>query len=371
MTLMAVAYGVISLWRTVLFCRQQQPASSDYHPPVTVLKPLCGDEPGLEENLHSFCTQDYPEYQVIFGVRQADDPAVEIIQCVIEAFPERDLTLVIDDRIIGTNYKVSNLSNMAREAKHDIIAVVDSDMRVDAHYLEAIAAPFQDQQIGFVTCLYKGVPAGNPASVLGAMYINTTFMPSVLVALAFQELRFTFGATMAVRRQALEAIGGFEVLADQLADDYMLGKLATEQGYKGHLSPYVVEDVLLEPDLKALLKHELRWARTVRTVRPLGYMFSFLTNPVALSGLFLLIAPWKAVGLVLFVLSVALRFWLHYTVYTRLRIPSLASVWWVPVRDVLSFLVWMASFFGKNVLWKDHNFLVKPTGDMTINKRTT
>ena len=323
-------------------------------------------EPELYENLRSFCDQDYPDYQVVFGTRDAEDPAIAVIERIIKEFPRRDLSLVVDESVIGTNLKVSILASMYRSAKHDLLVVADSDMRVERHYLRAVVAPFEDKQVGAVTCLYKGTPAAGLPSQLGAMFINDCFAPSVLVALSFQELHFCFGATMAVTRKALEKSGGFPVLADQLADDHMLGKHVAQQGLKVILSAYLVENKVWEPSFSALFQHELRWARTIRAMQPVGYAFSFTTYPVAVSLLFLPFLPSTA-GLTAVAVSVILRVLLHRAVQVKFHVGRSAMPWLAPVRDLLSFLVWAASFFGRSVEWRKQQFSVRSDGQL-MNK---
>lgn len=334
--------------------------------PVTVLKPVCGPEPRLYESLRSFCDQDYARYQVVFGIRDASDPAIEIVKRLISEFPEQDLALVVDGRVAGPNLKVSNLINMVQAAKYGILVIADSDIRVGRNYLTAVAAPFQDSAVGAVTCLYKGSPVEGLPSVLGAMFINDWFAPSVLVAVGLQQLRYCFGATMAVRRDVLEAIGGFAVLAHQLADDHMLGKMISAKGYRIALSPYVVENIVWEPSFKSLLLHELRWARTVRSSRPLGHAFLFLTSPVALSLLFLLLSPARTLGFALVAVSSLLRVLLHYRIRAICQITGPARPSLAPVRDVLCFAIWAASFLGRGVRWRGQDYSVQSGGQLTI-----
>jgi ceramide glucosyltransferase len=334
--------------------------------PVTILKPVCGLDPGLYGNLRSFCDQDYPEFQVIFGVRDADDPAVAVVERVIRDFPDRDLSLVVDDRITGTNLKVSNLVNMDGRAKHDILIAADADMRVDRDYLKAVTAPFQDPQVGAVTCLYRGSPVGGLPSVLGAMFINDWFLPSVLAARSVQPMRYCFGATMAVRRAALEEIGGFSALASHIADDYMLGRLVGDCGYKIVLSPYVVENVILEPDLKTLIRHESRWARTVRSVQPLGYTFSVITHALPLAVIFLVASGFSGWGWAVLAAALAARIALHYAVRAVSGAQGPATPWLVPLRDLLGFVVWGGSFFGRDVHWREQTFLLDAGGQLAV-----
>lgn len=340
------------------------PTASPFTPAATILKPVCGLEPDLYENLRSFCEQDYAHYQVVFGIRSPSDPAVEIVKRLIADLPGQDLSLVVDERVAGSNLKVSNLINMAQGAKHDILVIADSDMRVGRDYLTAVTACFQDANVGAVTCLYKGTPAKDLPSTLGAMFINDWFAPSVLVALRLQPLNYCFGATMAVTKKALTAINGLTALAYQLADDHMLGKLVSAKGYRVELCHYVVENRVWERDLKTLLLHELRWNRTIRSMQPAGHAFSFLTNPVALSLLLVLISPTLAWGYYLLIISALLRVLLHYRIYARFHISD-TQPWLVPLRDILCFAVWAASFFGRSVRWGDHDFSVQSGGYMS------
>lgn len=367
LTLASILYLLFAINRVVAF-RQRRDMVGVHQQPVTVLKPVCGLEPDLYENLSSFCKQEYSAYQVVFGVRDSNDPAIAVIKHVMSEFPERDLALVIDDRIIGTNLKISNLANMYHAVKYDTLVIADSDMYVGQDYLKAVVAPFEDSRMGAVTCLYKGAAVGRLPSVLGAMFINDWFVPSVLVALAFQPLRFCFGATMAVRRDALESIGGFAALVDHIADDHMLGKMVSALGFKVHLSSYVVENKVLEPSFKALFYHELRWARTIRSLQPVGYAFSFVTNGLPLALLLLWISPNMTLSLALLASVVLLRILLHYKTHASLRAPGPAMPWLTPVRDLLCFVVWVASFMGREVRWREQKLYIQSDGHMTVKR---
>ncbi len=333
---------------------------------VTILKPLCGLESGLYENLRSFCTQNHAEYQIVFGLREAADPAQPLVRSLIAEFPENDISVVVDARVYGSNLKVSNLINMYAAAKHDLIVIADSDMRVGPDYLAAVVAAFADPAVGAVTCLYRGSAAGGLAARLGAMFINAWFVPSVLVALSFQKLRFCFGATMAVRRSVLEAIGGLTPLSDYLADDHMLGKLVSDTGLQVELCPYLVDNIVAESGLASLYRHELRWARTVRTVQPWGYALSFVTYAIPMSALAALgievLLGLHLLALAVLATGVGLRLALHVAVGRSLDLRLSRDIWLVPLRDILSFVVWGMSFFGRGIRWKDHAFAVHADG---------
>ena len=363
----SLAYTTVALARVAALSRYRGPPARSL-PPITVLKPICGLEPKLYDNLRSFCAQDYPEFQIIFGVRDPQDSAIRVVERLIREFPDRKASLVIDPRVIGSNYKISNLANMMREARHDILAIADADTRVGPRYLAELAAAFADPSIGAVTCLYRGTPKGNRLpDRLGAMFINEWFLPSVLVALLSEPLEYCFGATMAVRREALEAIGGIEALASYLADDHMLGRLVTARGYKVALARHIVEITIDEPNLKALILHELRWARTMRTVRPFGYAFSFLTDALPLSILAGLATGFHESGLVLIGLAFLLRLLMHFVARASLGSGGLVRPWLVPVRDLMTFAIRAASFVGRRVEWRERSFSVQADGQMVVN----
>jgi ceramide glucosyltransferase len=339
---------------------------SGFTPPVTVFKPICGLEHGMDENLRSFCEQDYPEYQVIFGLHGKDDDAIPIIQKLIADYPQLDLEMVIDTRLYGSNHKVSNLINMFPSAKHEILLVADSDMRVNNNYLHDIVAPFANAANGAVTCLYSGRTDNGMASKLNAMFINEWFLPSVLISNSLKDISYCLGATMAVRREILTDFGGFEVLADYLADDYMLGQMVTERGYKVHLSHTIVENLSYEPSYKSLFLHELRWARTLRAVEPLGFLGTFLTDTLVISCITALFAllftqhtflPSWILGI-----TITARILLHLQVKSALDLDGRGSLLLIPLRDLISFVIRIVSFTGHSVEWRNHTFSVDDDG---------
>jgi len=369
-------YLALALQRTLTFARRRRgrAADTDYTPAVSILKPLCGDEPELDENLSSFCDQDYPNFQVVFGVRDASDPAAAVARRVSERFAQCDATLAIDDRVRAPNRKMANVIAMMAQAKHDIIIVADSDVRVDRSYLRSVVAPFADDGVWAVTCLYRGVPTNGSQdplqqrprlwSELGAMFVNEQFAPSVLVALALSPMDFCLGATMAVTREALDAIGGFDAIASHLADDQMLGRLVCAHGRRVELSAAVVETTVCDPDLRRLWEHELRWARTMHAARPWGYSFSFITLALPLAIAYELVAP-GTLGLTMLGIAAVLRLALHYATRSAFRIRSVDASWLIPLRDALSLSVWAAHFFGRSVRWREASYRVDSAGRLT------
>jgi ceramide glucosyltransferase len=333
---------------------------------VSVLKPLHGDEPELYENLRSFAEQDYPGVQIVLGVNDPQDGALRAGRALIRDLPAREIALVVDPRARGSNRKVANLENMLEAARHEVIVLADSDMRVDPHYLAAVTAPLRDPLTGVVTCLYKGAASGGRWSELGAMHINFWFLPGALVADALGVGGGCFGATIALRRETLERIGGFTRLRDELADDHKIGDEVRALGLAVVLSPYIVETRVTEPTFTALWQHELRWARTERAVAPAGFAGSVLSHPVAIAALGAAMAGFGLTSSIFLVISCVLR-WATARIVARALGLHPAKPWLLAVRDALSFAVFVASYFGRTVVWRDEFLRVEASGRMTAN----
>jgi len=372
---LAASYTLVALLGALLRPRRAAPwPGAVALPAVTILKPLCGAEPRLYECLRSFCNQAWPQLQIVFGVRDPADPAVAVVRRLQHEFPRLDLALVLDGTHHGSNAKVSNLINIMAIAKHDYLIIVDSDIRVEPGYVQQVVAPLLDERVGIVTCPYVGQPLPDLWSQLGAQFINGWFVPSVFVAALFGSRSFAFGATIALRRRVLDAIGGLPAIVDQLADDYRLGELTRKLGLRTVLSHVIVETVVEERSLQDLLGHELRWLRTIKAVRPVGYSLAFVTFslPVALIGAAL--SGGAAVALVALGVTALLRLLMHLywspagerSVWTRL--------WAVPVHDCSLFGVWCWGFLGQRVNWGQTSFHLAQDGSVyplrpTLDKR--
>lgn len=333
---------------------------------VSVLKPLHGDEPGLYDNLRSFAEQDYATVQIVLGVNDREDGALPTACALIRDLSDRDIALVLDPRARGSNRKVANLENMLEAARHNVIVLADSDMRVDPHYLATVTAPLHDLQTGLVTCLYKGVPSSGRWSELGAMHINFWFLPAALVAEALRVGGGCFGATIALRRETLDRIGGFTRLRDELADDHRIGDEVRALGLAVVLSPYIVEARVAEPSFAALWQHEVRWARTERTMAPVGFAGSVLSHAVAIAVLGAVAAGFGLTSSLFLVISCVLRWASARVIAAALGLPA-AKPWLLAMRDGLSFAVFVASFFGRRVSWRDEVFRVEASGRMTVD----
>jgi ceramide glucosyltransferase len=359
-----VLFTFVGVWR--FRRRWLNSTPSGFYPPVTLLKPVCGLDFELYENLRSFCEQDYPYYQVVFAVRAPDDPAVGVVKRIIAEFPDHDIALVVDPRVHGANLKISNLINAFPTAKHDVLIISDSDMRVRRDYVANVSKPFGDPEVGVVTCLYRGVSSGNFLSDLACLQINEWFLPSVLASGLLQGDRYCFGATMAIRREILAKAGGLDALVNVLADDHMIGTFALAQGYRIELSSYVVDNPIAERSFRALFAHELRWARTIWILNPAGHCFSFLINTIsvavismAINDLTLDLDPVEF-GVIAF--AVILRLALHGVVSKALDVPRPAPYWMIPLRDAMSFVVWAASFMSRDVRWRGARLHAKADG---------
>jgi ceramide glucosyltransferase len=331
-------------------------------PPVTVLKPLCGAEHSIYECLRSFCEQDYPRFQIVFGISNSDDPAIAVVRSLQREFPGRDLKIAIDGRQHGTNPKVSNLINMMALARYDYLVISDSDVRVTRGYLAKIVASLLDPRVGIVTCCYRGWARAGLWSLLGSMFINEWFTPSVRVAAMAGSRSFAFGATIAIRRHVLASIGGFVAIANQLADDYRLGELTRRMGLRTVLSEVVVETCVDERNLGELLRHELRWLRTIRAVRPVGHALCFITFGIPVAALGSLLAAGALPALAMLAITAAARVMLHSTV--RKPGSALPHLLMLPLRDTLSFALWVWSFATRRVRWRDEHFQVTRDGSV-------
>ena len=365
LTILPAAYLITAIFGVWQFRRihERAPRHVAAGPGVTVLKPLCGDEVELLENLRSFCDQDYPDFQVIFGLSSDKDPAILKVKELMGEFQEHDISLVVDERVHGSNLKISNLLNMLDHAKHDILVIADSDMRVERDYLQIVAATFDDPCVSAATCLYSGSARGGLPSTLGAMFINDWFFPSALIPALRDKLTYCFGATMAARRGAIENIGGFGALANILADDYMLGNFVHRQGQKVALAPYLVRNIVHEPSMRALFLHEVRWARTIKNVKPLSYALSTITEGLFLSVAAAVLLSFGGVSgwlIALPIIIVALlRLALHLGVSETIKGQGERTPWLIPLRDLLSLGVRISSYFGTTVHWRGQVLTVR------------
>ena len=361
-------FSVYEAWRLFRRILPSVIIPADTYPPVSLFKPLKGVTPDLYTNLASFCRLDYPSFQLLCGVRDPHDPAITVVQRLQQDFPACDISLVVNPEVIGSNQKVSTLYHLSAQAKYDIFVISDSDVGVAPDYLRCITPALRDPQVGVATCFYRSVTRQPFPALLESVLINTSFTTSVLVASQIEETTYAFGATMAVTRPCVEAIGGFAALANYLADDYHLGNFATQAGYRVHIVPYVVET---HPDvtrLSGLFHHQLRWARTQRLCRPVGYGGTVVTYGTL----------WAMIGLcplwttpllaILSCLTLAIRLVSSAFVgkyFLGVTLP-MATCGLVLVTDLVSFCIWCVSLGGNTVRWGEHTFRVCRDGTMSL-----
>jgi ceramide glucosyltransferase len=362
---LGLAYLMLALVRTVRFAsRTIDSVDDELAPSITLLKPIAGVESGLYEYLASFCNQDYPNYEVVFCLHDAGDPAAAIVERVRDDYKDTKIRVAFGHNDGMANPKIANLAKPEAEPTGEIVVIADSDVLVSPDYLRAVAAEFATETTGATTCLYGAISNGTIVSDLGAMHVEDEFLPSVLVALALGPLHFCMGATMAVRRDVLERIGGLEALGPYLADDHALGALVAKTGRSVTLCSYTVRTSVLETDLRDLWEHELRWARTKRAQAPAGYAFSFVMYALPFAFALLLLAPgWPT--FTLFIYIATLRSFLHLASRGALHEKRPSRWWLIPARDVMSLAIWLVSLFGRSVIWRDVRSTVSSDGAMT------
>jgi ceramide glucosyltransferase len=373
-TVASLSFYLLSGFGLISFIRDRRRKSIQANlpdlAPVSILKPLKGVDPEIWESFCSHCEQDYPEFQIIFGVSDRDDPAIEVVRRLQAKWPKRQIELIECQRVLGTNIKVSNLAQMLPSARHEILLVNDSDIRVPPDYLRKVVAPLVDASVGLVTCLYRGVAGPTLGSHLETVGISTDFVPGVLSARFLEKgLRFGLGSTLAFRRRDLEAIGGFEALLDYLADDYELGRRIAASGKRVELSATTVTTFLPAYTLREFFRHQLRWSRTIRDARRWGYaglIFTFglpwgLVTLLAAQG-----AAWAwTLSAITFVARLAVGLVAAEVVLQDRQV--LHDILLLPLRDLIAPLVWAASFMGNRIHWRGDVFNLKD-GRLTIAK---
>lgn len=348
---------------------RQWPAEADRSlPSATILKPLYGAEPELQANLESFLAQEYPApLRVVFGVHDAADPAVAAARAAMARYPGIETHLVIDTNRHGSNGKISNLINMMRDVRHDVVVLADSDMRVPPDYLRRVAAALGSPGVGLVTCLYHGLPVAGVWSRLSALAIDTHFLPSVLVALRLGLAKPCFGSTMALGRDTLAGAGGFEALKDRLADDYELGAAVRRLGLAIAIPPMLVSHCCSEKSFADLWSHEIRWARTIRLVDPMGFAGSVVTHPLPFALMALPVGGIGRLSLALLAAVLASRLAVQIQI-RRMTGGRTADILLGPPRDLISFAVFVASFWPGRLTWRGESFGVDAGGSMSATK---
>ena len=355
-------YGI---YAAITFWSHPHPIDPEFHPPVTILKPICGLDSYAYENFTSFCQQDYPEYQIIFGVCAYEDPAIEVVEKIIQQFPDVDIHLVVNAQIIGANFKVSNLANAVAAAKHEILIIADSDIRVGKDYLQRVIQPLKDQKVGVVTCMYRSLAKGWVAT-LEAILTSTDFHAGVLVSNQLEGTKFACGSTIVIRKQVLKVIGGFEAIADYLADDFKLGYLPAQKGYKVVLSNYVVDHVLATSTLIDAIRRQIRWARCIRVSRPWGYLGLLFTYGTVASLLLLMAMKGSIAGWTVLIITWVMRLLMGWAVGVNILNDPIAKkfLWVVPLGDLIYFGIWCYGFLGSTIEWRGQRLKLTKEGKL-------
>jgi ceramide glucosyltransferase len=372
LSLSAVLFYGDAIYAGVAYFHRPYCSDRNFQPAVSILKPICGLDRNAYENLASFCQQDYPNYQIIFAALESEDPAIEVVRKIIHHFPDLDIQLVVGDTCcglsqypMGTNRKALNLANAALVAKYDILLIADSDIRVGRDYLQRVVQPLQEENVGVVTCPYRSSAEGW-VTILEAIGTATEFHAGVLVSQQLEGIKFAFGSTIVIRKEVLEAIGGFAAIADYLADDYQLGYLPAQAGYKVVLSDYVVEHVLATTTLADSIKRQIRWARGKRVSRPWGYLGLIFTYGIVTSLLFLIATGGSIVGWAVLGITWMMRLAMAYAIGVKILKDSSAKyyLWLVPLHDFISFAIWCYSFVGNTIEWRGRQLKLTKGGKL-------
>lgn len=358
-------YWVVAWIGLRAFFRPTRREGQPFAPTVSILKPVKGLDAGAWENFTSFCRQDYPEFELLFGVLDAKDPCVALVERLKAEFPKTPIRLLIASPV-GHNPKSSILDLLAREARHEVLVISDSDIRVTPDYLQRVVAPLSAEGVGLVTCLYQSHPPRHLAGFFEALYLNCSFQPSAVVASRMRGVRYGFGATLALRREDLHRAGGYAAIADYLADDYQVASRMVDLGLQIQLSDYIVSNMMSPGSFAESWGRELRWARGIRVSAPLQYPGLLLTFTTPLALLLLLssrLAPWAiaAAGV-----AVAIRWAVGWSVLRRLGWPQpRRDVLWLPVRDCFSAGAWCCGAVGRKITWRGERFMLRSDGRLS------
>ena len=359
----SLIYCVLVVLASWSYVTQEQSRDRKGAVPISVLKPLSGLDEGLETNLRTFFEQTHPDYELLFAVRDTKDPAIKIVEFLQKTFPTVPSRLIITGEPSYPNAKVFSLQCMLSEAHHDLLVMSDSDIRVTPGFLASIAAEFADPHIALATCPYRAVAGPSLWSKLEAEGMNTEFLAGLLVARFIEGVKFAVGPTLATRKSALQAIGGFDVLKDYLAEDFVMGKFAAQAGFGVILSRNIVEHRIGSQSLRANAAHRLRWCRSTRRSRPLGYLGQLFTYPLPIALILVAVAPSWWPALIATALLRAAAAWSTSNWILRARTQWLL----LPLQDILSFLFWLAGFFGNTIVWRGRRYYLYSDGRFEVS----
>lgn len=331
-----------------------------FEPPVSILKPLHGVDFGSYENYASFCKQDYPHYEILFAVNDQSDPAVAVVQRLIADYPQRSISLLIGAEYFGANRKVNSLARLAREAKHEILALSDGDVRVGAQYLREVVAPLRETNVGAVTSFYRGIAQNNLGAEFEAIGASSGFFPGVLMAVWTEGVKFALGASIATTKTWMRKIGGFEEIAAFLADDYEIGRRVAGAGGRVVLSHEAVWTMYPAQTARTFWEHQLRWARTVRLCRPASYAALLFTQGLPWAIAAALVAPVSWIAAAYLFGYLVLRLVMAWVVGVSVVRDEVLRrrLWLVSFWDAIHFVVWIASFASNHIVWGGVEYVV-------------
>jgi len=354
-----LVYYLVAIFAALrFFLTERARKFPDFTPPVSILKPVRGVDFASYENFKSFCTLNYPEYEILFCVNEMSDPAVAVIERLQKEFPGRRIEICSGAEQIGTNRKVNNLALLTKKARYENLVQSDGDVRVGPMYLREVVAPFADSSVGVVSCFYRGIAEENFWAELEAVGAASDFFPGALVANLPGHVTFALGASVATTKSWLARIGGYEALADFLADDYEIGNRIHKAGAKVLLSREAVWTMYPAQTWRGFWEHQVRWARTVRLVRPASFLGLIFTHGLPLAILGLAVAPTLATGTGLLAAYLVLRLTMAWVagVWGVLDEVLARKLWLVPARDAIHFVVWLAGFTSNRVKWGGTEF---------------
>jgi ceramide glucosyltransferase len=356
-------YYLLAIFAALAFARRikaQAPPTPTFEPPVSILKPVHGVDFASYENYASFCTQDYPDYEILFAVNEESDPAIAVVTRLIADYPQRHISLLIGAEYFGANQKVNNLVRLTREAKHEVLALTDGDVRVGWNYLRNVVAPLRDENVGAVTSFYRAIAQDSLYAELEAVGASSDFFAGVLMAAWTEGVKFTLGASVATTKTWMQKVGGFEAIAAFLADDYEIGRRVTQSGGRVVLSHEIVSTMYPAQTLRSSWQHQLRWARTVRLCRPASYAALLFTQGLPWGIAAALIAPTRGIAASYLLSYLVLRLAMAWFVGVSVVGDEVLRrrLWLVPLWDAIHFVVWSASFVSNHVVWGNVEYVI-------------
>jgi len=356
-------YYLLAIFAALAFSREaktQAPPMPTFEPPVSILKPVHGVDFASYDNYASFCKQDYPEYEILFAVNKESDPAIALITRLIADYPQRRMVLLIGSEYFGANQKVNNLVRLTGEARYEVLALSDGDVRVGPNYLRNVVTPLRDKNVGAVTSFYRGIAQNNLYAELEAVGASSDFFAGVLMAAWTEGVKFALGASVATTKTWVQKIGGFEAIAAFLADDYEIGRRVTRSGGRVVLSHETVSTMYSAQTPKNFWQHQLRWARTVRLCRPASYAALLFTQGLPWAIAAVLLAPTHWIGASYFLVYLVLRLAVAWIVGVSVVGDEVLRrrMWLVPLWDAIHFVVWTASFASNHVVWGNMEYVI-------------